>query len=89
VDATRESADRPGGSGRAAALGLGAGLCVVGFWSVGDLYGGFTIPYGLGFREIHPAELVVWAWYLAFGIPAVLLGAMAVAATSVPQTCTR
>ncbi len=76
---------RPAGDpSRAALLGLGAALCALGFWAMGGLYGGFEIPYGLGVQQIHPAELVVWIWYLLFGIAGVALGAAALLATALP-----
>ena len=69
--------------------GAAALLCVVGFYDVGELYGGLKIPYGLGVQEIHGAELIVWIWLLLFGVPAVFFLARALERTPLPDRVLR
>jgi len=59
-------------------------LSLLAFWGVALCYEGFRIPYGVGVKEIHPAELVFSFWYLGLCIPAVLLIAWTLDTTRLP-----
>ena len=80
-----DSRERPRTLLSAGLWGAAALLCVVGFYDVGELYGGLRIPYGLGVWEVHTAELVLWTWLLLFGAPAVFCLARALERTPVPD----
>jgi len=85
---TRDS-DVGAAPGRSLAFAMRAGLaslCVLAFWDLADHYQGFHIPYGTGIQEIHWRELVFSAWYLVLGIPALLFGAWALHASTLPRS---
>lgn len=68
------------------ALGI---LCVVGFYDVGAGYGDYAIAYGRGDVYIHSNELIMYVWYLTFGIPAAFFLSLALLHTQWPERLER
>lgn len=61
------------------------GLCIYGFYDIAPGYGDYNFPYGQGDVYIHTYELVMFVWYLTFGVPGVLCLSMALVYTAWPE----
>lgn len=60
-------------------------FCLYGFYDVAHLHGKYKLLYGKGVMNIHPNELMLYIWYLVFGIPAIYFLSSLLQSTSFPQ----
>ena len=74
---------------RCGLLLLLAGLCVRGFFDAGYQHGDYHQLYGVGLYQVPRSELVLYAWYLVFGLAAAACATLGLLESSVPERIER